>query len=186
MRLELWWLIFCACFAHDVRYKYNLSLFMYTCAIVYKLYKQLKTMFESVDISHIQICSTRMQLWQSARQDPTVDEDSAKQAKQNGRWHETSQWTWLNNSAQNLFFTGTVISWTPPQGTRIWDTNNLLESLRQKSWNNKTYRQGTSYLFWAKRGVLLEPSLPTPLACPCKKPTIYSCTHSFLMTVYHY
>jgi len=49
-----------------------------------------------------------MQLRQSARQDPTVDEYSAKQAKQNSRWHETGQSTWLNNSAQNLFFTGTV------------------------------------------------------------------------------
>jgi len=49
-----------------------------------------------------------MQGWQSARQDPTIDENSAKQEKWNSQWHETSQSMWLNYSAQNLLFTGTV------------------------------------------------------------------------------
>jgi len=53
---------FARVFVRDVRYKYNVSLFMYTCTIVRKTLWAAKTTFESVDISHIQIFSTRMQL----------------------------------------------------------------------------------------------------------------------------
>ena len=51
----------------------------------------------------------------------------------------------------------------------------LLSPLDKKSRNNKSYRQGTSFLFWAKRGVLLEPSSSTPLARPRQKLDRYSC-----------
>jgi len=64
-------------------------------------------MIEYVYLSHNKRRSTRMQGWQSARQDPAIDENSTKQEKWNSQWHETSQSMWLNYSAQNLFFTGT-------------------------------------------------------------------------------
>ena len=59
----------------------------------------------------------------------------------------------------------------------------LLSPLDKKSQNNKSYQQGTSFLFWAKRGILLEPSSSTPLVRPRQKLASYSC---ILMVIYHY
>jgi len=60
--------------------------------------------------------------WQSAKQDPTIDENSTKQEKWNSQWHETSQSMWLNYSLQNLFSTGSIILYGTPYGTCVATT----------------------------------------------------------------
>ena len=70
---------------------------------------------ESVYLSHkTKHVLTRMK-GSDNQQDPTIDENSAKQEK----WHETSQSMWLIYSAQNLLFTGTVFIYYSSLNTTV-------------------------------------------------------------------